>query len=30
MNQVNPKDTQTVNDFLVQCLRDSVFVLDQT
>ena len=30
MSNSNPKDVQVVNDHLVQCLRDSVFVLNQT
>ena len=30
MNSVNPKDRQIVCDLLVQCLRDSVMVLNQT
>ena len=30
MPKANPKDVQAVNDHLVQCLRDSVFVLNQT
>jgi len=30
MNKVNPKDAQLVSDHLVQCLRDSVLVFNQT
>ena len=30
MNKVNPKDAQLVSDHLVQCLRDSVMVFNQT
>ena len=30
MNSVNPKDAALVNEHLVQCLRDSVMVLNQT
>jgi starvation-inducible DNA-binding protein len=30
MTKPNPKDVQVVNEHLVQCLRDSVFVLNQT
>ena len=30
MANVNPKDAQLVNEHLVQCLRDSVMVQNQT
>ena len=30
MNSVNPKDAALVNEHLVQCLRDSVMVFNQT
>ena len=30
MTKVNPKDAQVVNEHLVQCLRDSVMVQNQT
>ena len=30
MSNVNPKDAQLVNEHLVQCLRDSVMVQNQT
>ena len=30
MTKVNPKDAQLVNEHLVQCLRDSVMVQNQT
>ena len=30
MTKVNPKDAQHVNEHLVQCLRDSVMVQNQT
>ena len=30
MNNVNPKDAALVNEHLVQCLRDSVMVFNQT
>ena len=30
MNSVNPKDVALVNEHLVQCLRDSVMVFNQT
>ena len=30
MDNVNPKDRAYVNDLVVQCLRDSIFVLETT
>ena len=30
MDSVNPKDRAYVNDLVVQCLRDSIFVLETT
>ena len=30
MDSVNPKDRSYVNDLVIQCLRDSMFVLETT
>ena len=30
MSAVNPKDRSYVNDLVIQCLRDSMFVLETT